>query len=121
MEARAIARYMRISPRKTRQVIDLIRGKSVLEAENILKLTPKKGARIIQKVLKSAKANVTQIEPNVREEKLYVKKAYVDEGPVFKRIRPRSRGRASWIRKKTSHIAVVVGTTDVWFFNNYLT
>lgn len=112
MEARAIAKYMKISPRKTRQVIDLIRGKSFLEAENILKLTPKKGARIIQKVLKSAKANVTQIEPNIREEKLYVKKAYVDGGPVLKRIMPRARGRAGRIRKRTSHITVVVGTTD---------
>lgn len=112
MDGRAIAKYMRISPRKTRQVIDLIRGKSFLEAENILKLTPKKGARIIQKVLRSAKTNIMQIEPHIREEELCVKRAYVDGGPILKRLRPRARGRASRVRKRTSHITVVVGTRD---------
>ncbi|NPB09267.1 MAG: 50S ribosomal protein L22 [Thermodesulfobacteria bacterium] len=107
MEARAVARYVRISPYKARLVVDLIRGKPVSEALNILNFTPKKGARLVKKVLESAIANAEhnyQLDPD----RLYVKKAYVDEGPRLKRIWPRAFGRASRILKRTSHITIVV-------------
>ncbi|OAG27237.1 50S ribosomal protein L22 [Thermodesulfatator autotrophicus] len=107
MEARAQAKYVRISPYKARLVVDLIRGKSVDEALKILQFTPKKGARLVRKVLESAVANAEhnyQMDPD----KLYVKRAYVDEGPRLKRFWPRAFGRASRILKRTSHITVVV-------------
>ncbi len=107
MEARAVARYVRISPYKARLVVDLIRGKPVDEALNILQFTPKKGARLVRKVLESAIANAEhnyQMDPD----RLYVKRAYVDEGPRFKRLWPRAFGRASRILKRTSHITIVV-------------
>ncbi len=107
MEARAVARYVRISPYKARLVVDLIRGKPVDEALNILRFTPKKAARLVQKVLESAIANAEhnyQLDPD----RLYVKRAYVDEGPRLKRIWPRAFGRASRILKRTSHITIVV-------------
>ncbi len=107
MEARAVARYVRISPYKARLVVDLIRGKPVSEALNILNFTPKKAARLVKKVLESAIANAEhnyQMDPD----RLYVKKAYVDEGPRLKRIWPRAFGRASRILKRTSHITIVV-------------
>lgn len=108
METRAIAKYVRISPRKARQAVDLIRGKHVEEAINILTLTPKKSARVVKKVLKSAVANATQRSLGIDEEDLYIKRAFVDGGPSLKRIRPRSMGRAARILKRTSHITVVV-------------
>ena len=107
MEARAVARFVRISPYKARLVVDLIRGKPVAEALNILHFTPKKAARLVKKVLESAIANAEhnyQLDPD----RLYVKKAYVDEGPRLKRIWPRAFGRASRILKRTSHITIVV-------------
>ena len=107
MEARAVAKYIRISPYKARLVVDLIRGKPVSEALNILTFTPKKPARLVKKVLESAIANAEhnyQMDPD----RLYVKKAYVDEGPRLKRIWPRAFGRASRILKRTSHITIVV-------------
>ncbi len=107
MEARATARYVRISPYKARPVIDLIRGKDVQEALQILEFTPKKAARIIKKVLESAIANAEH-NYNMDPDRLYVKRAYVDEGPRLKRIWPRAWGRASRILKRTSHITVVV-------------
>ncbi|MBX6422035.1 50S ribosomal protein L22 [Thermosulfurimonas sp. F29] len=107
MEARATARYVRISPYKARPVIDLIRGKSVQEALQILEFTPKKAARLIKKVLESAIANAEH-NYNMDPDRLYVKRAYVDEGPRWKRIWPRAWGRASRILKRTSHITVVV-------------
>ncbi|QJA05735.1 50S ribosomal protein L22 [Thermosulfurimonas marina] len=107
MEARATARYVRISPYKARPVIDLIRGKPVQEALQILEFTPKKAARIIKKVLESAIANAEH-NYNMDPDRLYVKRAYVDEGPRWKRIWPRAWGRASRILKRTSHITVVV-------------
>ncbi|AZR74723.1 50S ribosomal protein L22 [Anoxybacter fermentans] len=111
MEARAVARYVRISPRKARQVIDLIRGKDVGEALGILKNTPKKAARIIEKVLNSAVANAENNHDMVVED-LYVSKAYVDEGPTLKRYRPRAMGMATLIRKRTSHITIVVSERE---------
>ncbi|GAB6934799.1 50S ribosomal protein L22 [Calditerricola yamamurae] len=107
MEARAIARYVRIAPRKARLVVDLIRGKDVGEAFAILRHTPKKAAPIVEKLLKSAIANAEH-NHNMDPKKLYISKIYVDEGPTMYRIRPRAQGRAYRIRKRTSHITVVV-------------
>ncbi|WP_124726406.1 50S ribosomal protein L22 [Staphylospora marina] len=108
MEAKATARYVRISPRKARLVIDLIRGKSVAEAFSILRFTPKAASPVIEKVLKSAVANAEH-NHNLNASGLVVKKAYVDEGPTLKRYQPRARGQAYEILKRTSHITVVVG------------
>jgi large subunit ribosomal protein L22 len=107
MSAKAVARYVRIAPRKARLVIDLIRGKSVEEALAILKFTPRAASPIIEKVLSSAIANAEH-NHNMDSSRLYVKKAYVDEGPTLKRYMPRAMGRASRINKRTSHITVVV-------------
>ncbi|HAN95865.1 MAG: 50S ribosomal protein L22 [Limnochordia bacterium] len=107
MEARAVARHVRISPRKARQVIDLIRGKDVEEALTILKFTPKGASPIVEKVLRSAMANAeNNFEMDV--DALYVAECYVDQGPTLKRIRPRARGMADRIRKRTSHITVIL-------------
>ncbi|NDV21629.1 50S ribosomal protein L22 [Desulfovibrio sp. JC022] len=107
MEARAIAKYMRISARKVRLVAENIKGKPVEEALNILKFTPKKGADMLSKVLYSAVANAEQI-PGVDVDSLYVDVVKADEGPTWKRIQPRAMGRAYRICKRTSHITVVV-------------
>lgn len=108
MEAKAITKYVRISPRKARQVIDLIRGKKVNEALAILKYTPKRASEAITKVVKSAAANA---ENNLQLDKdeLFVTGCYVDQGPTFKRYQPRAMGRADILRKRTSHITVMVG------------
>lgn len=107
MEAKAVAKYIRIAPRKVRVVMNLIRGKSVAEAFAILKFTPKAGADVIEKVLRSAVANAeNNFDMNVDE--LYVSSAYVDQGPTLKRIHPRSRGQAFSIFKRTSHVTVIV-------------
>ncbi|WP_182187673.1 50S ribosomal protein L22 [Pectinatus frisingensis] len=107
MEAKAVAKYIRIAPRKARVVIDLIRGKNVAEAFAILKFTPKAGADVVNKVLKSAVANAeNNFDMNV--DALYIAEAYVDQGPTLKRIHPRSRGQAFKILKRTSHVTVVV-------------
>ena len=107
MEARAIARHIRISPRKARQVIDLIRGKDVEEALAILQLTPKGGSPIVEKVVRSAVANAEN-NYDMDVDSLYVAECYVDQGPTMKRIKPRARGMANRIRKRTSHITVVL-------------
>lgn len=107
MEAKAVAKYVRIAPRKVRVVMDIIRGKTIAEAFAILKFTPKAGADVIEKVLKSAVANAeNNFDMNV--DKLFVSAAYVDQGPTLKRIHPRSRGQAFRILKRTSHVTVVV-------------
>jgi large subunit ribosomal protein L22 len=103
-----MAKYVRISPRKARAVIDLIRGKALGEAEAILKFTPHKGTEFIGKVLRSAAANAEH-NFELERELLFVKKAYVDGGPTLKRMMPRARGRADVIKKRTSHITIVVG------------
>ncbi|KRL04064.1 50S ribosomal protein L22 [Liquorilactobacillus oeni] len=105
--ARAIATTVRIPARKARLVIDLIRGKSVAEALGILKFTPRAGSPIIEKVLKSAIANAEN-NFDLDVEDLVVSEAYVNEGPTLKRFRPRAKGSASPINKRTSHITVVV-------------
>jgi len=107
MEARAIAKTVRITPRKARLVIDLIRGKRVGEAYAILKNTDKKAADVIEKVLKSAIANADH-NLNLDVDELFVKEAFVNEGTTLKRFRARARGSASRIHKRTSHITVVV-------------
>lgn len=107
METKAIARHIRIAPRKIRIVIDLIRGKNVDEAFAILKFTPKVGAEVIEKVLKSAVANAEH-NNDMNADNLYIAAAYVDQGPTLKRIHPRSRGQAFKILKRSSHVTVVV-------------
>ena len=107
MEARATARYVRVSPRKARDVVDLIRGKAVGEAESIVALTPRAAAEDVGKVLHSAIANAEK-NLHIRPETLYVSEAFVNEGPTLKRIRPRAQGRAFRIRKRSSHITIVV-------------
>lgn len=107
MQAKAVAKQMRISPRKARLVIDLIRGKHVNEAFAILKNTPKAASPMIEKVLKSAIANAEHNYESNQEE-LSVAQAYIDEGATLKRFRPRAMGRAGRINKRTSHITVVV-------------
>lgn len=107
MEAKAIARHIRIAPRKIRIVMDLVRGKNIGEAFAILKYTPKVGSDVIEKVLKSAVANAEH-NYDLNVDKLYVAAAYVDQGPTLKRIHPRSRGQAFKILKRTSHVTVVV-------------
>ncbi|MEW9670166.1 50S ribosomal protein L22 [Ammoniphilus sp. CFH 90114] len=107
MEAKAIARQVRIAPRKVRLVVDLIRGKQVGEALAILAHTPKAASPVVEKVLKSAIANAEhnlELDPN----SLVISKVFVDEGATLKRFRPRAMGRASRINKRTSHITVVV-------------
>lgn len=113
MKARAVSKYVKISPRKTRRVVNLVRGKSVEEAFNILQFTPKKAARLIERTLRSAVANATNKEDaDVREDELVVKEAFVDGGISFKRIRPQPRGAAGVIRKRYSHITLVVGNDE---------
>lgn len=112
MEARAIARHMRVSPFKARQVADLIRGKDVDEAVGILRYTNKKSAPMISKVLKSAIANAEH-NYDMDTDALYVSEIYIDEGPIIKRMRPRAYGRADVRRHRTSHITVVVREREV--------
>jgi len=103
----ATAKYVRIAPRKARQVVELIRGKSVKDARAILILTPRAAAPVVGKVLASAVANAENNDDLVADE-LFVAQAYVDEGPTLKRFKPRAMGRASKIRKRTSHITISV-------------
>jgi large subunit ribosomal protein L22 len=108
MESKAVAKFIRISPRKVRQVVDLIRGKKVDDALAILKFTPNLSTEPVSKVLKSAVANAEH-NLEMSPDDLYVTKIFVDQGPTMKRIKPRAQGRADRIRKRTSHITVVVG------------
>ena len=108
MEAKAIAKTVRIAPRKARLVADLVRGKSVGEAIVILANTNKAASPLIDKVVKSAAANAINNQM-MDEETLYIKEIMINEGPTLKRFRPRAKGSASPILKRTSHINVVVG------------
>ncbi len=107
MEAKASTRFVRISPQKARLVVDLIRGRGAAEALALLEFTPKKAARIIEQTLRSAVANA---ENNLSADvdRLYVKKASVDGGPILKRSLPRAHGRATPLLKRSSHVTVVV-------------
>ena len=106
-EARAKVSYARISSRKVKTVIDLIRNKNAGEALAILKLTPKAASELVEKLLKSAIANAEN-NHGMDAEKLYVAEIYANQGPTLKRVRPRAQGRAFRIRKRTSHITVVL-------------
>lgn len=107
MEVKAVAKTVRISPRKARLILDEIRGMDVDQAAAILKYTPNAASEVIAKVLKSAVANATN-NHQLDEEKLYISACYADEGMTMKRFRPRAKGSAAPIMKRTSHITVVV-------------
>ena len=110
-EARAKVSYARISSRKVKAVIDLIRNKNVGEAMAALKLTPKAAAEIVEKLLKSAIANAEN-NHEMDVEKLYVAEVFANQGPTLKRVQPRAQGRAFRIRKRTSHITIVLKERD---------
>lgn len=107
MEARAVAKYIRISPQKVRLIMDQVRGKKVEEAMNLLSFTPQKGAFVLKKLINSAVANAEQ-NLNMDVDNLYIKRAFADEGPTLRRFRPRAMGRATRIRKRTSHLTVIL-------------
>lgn len=107
MEVKAKARFIRISPRKARKVVDVVRGKDVANAISILKFLNQRGARVVEKLIKSVKSNAENNNALITD-KLYIKKIYVDAGPSMKRFLPRAHGRATTILKRTSHITVVV-------------
>ncbi|HYA39952.1 MAG TPA: 50S ribosomal protein L22 [Syntrophobacteraceae bacterium] len=107
MEVRAVGKYLRVSPQKTRLVADMVRGKKVDEALTLLRFTPKKSGRLITKVLRSAMANAENTKAGDLE-RLYIKIIKIDQGPRLKRFRPRAMGRATRIIKPSSHITVVL-------------
>ena len=107
MEAKAHLTMLRVTPQKTRLVANLIRGKNVGEAESILRFTPRRAAVPMLKLLRSAKANAVN-NHDMFEDSLVVSKIMVNEGPVLKRYLPRARGRADMLRKRTSHITIVL-------------
>ena len=108
MEIRAKARFVRISPQKIRLIMGQVRGKKVEEALNLLSFAPQRGARILKKLLDSAVANAQQ-NADTDVDALYIATVYADEGPTLKRWRPRAQGRASRIRKRTSHLTIILG------------
>ena len=107
MEARAVAKYVRISPRKMKPITDLVRGKGASDALAILKFTPNKGAKILEKVISSAVANAENNHDMNRDD-LIVSEVFANQGPTMKRWRAGSQGRASMILKRSSHIGVVL-------------
>ncbi|MGE5646975.1 MAG: 50S ribosomal protein L22 [Acidobacteriota bacterium] len=109
MEARAEARYIRVSAQKARLVVDLIRGRNAGEAINILRATNKRMAPVVEKVLRSAIANAENRSADVDVDQLVVKEAYVNEGPRQKRLRPAPMGRAYRYQRRMAHIAITVG------------
>jgi large subunit ribosomal protein L22 len=109
--ARASARYARVTPMKARRVVDLIRGLPAAEAQAVLRFAPQGATEQVGKVLDSAIANAEN-NHNLDSRALFVTEAFVDEGPTLKRFRPRAQGRAYRIRKRTSHITVVVAARE---------
>ncbi|WP_462419760.1 50S ribosomal protein L22 [Salinicoccus sp. Marseille-QA3877] len=107
MQAKAVAKTVRIAPRKVRLVLDLIRGKEVGEAMSILQLTNKRSSPVVEKLIKSAVANAEH-NYDMDVDHLIVSEAYADEGPTLKRFRPRAQGRATKINKRTSHVTIIV-------------
>lgn len=107
MEVEATLRYARITPRKARRVIDLIRGKKAGDAMIALRFMPYRGANLIEKILKSAMSNAEQ-KKVMNSDDMVITGAYVDQGPVMKRMEPRAMGRANVIRKRTAHIKLVI-------------
>ena len=116
MEAKAQARYVRVTPQKARRVVDLIRGRQAEEAVSVLEFAPQAASEPVRKVVQSAIANARvkaeKASEPFDERLLVVHEAYVDVGPTLKRFRPRAQGRAARILKRTSHITVVVGSAD---------
>jgi len=108
MEAKASLRFIRVTPRKARLVVDVIRGKRAGEALSMLKFMPQHASRVIEKLLRSAIANAEQ--KNIADvDRLKITSAFVDQGPTMKRVMPRAMGRANVIRKRSSHITLVLG------------
>ena len=116
MEAKAIARHVRVTPRKARRMVDLIRGKRASEAITILKFAPQDASLPVRKVIESAIANARvkaeKAGEPFREQDLVIKETYVDEGVTLKRFRARAQGRAARINKRTSHITVIVSLKE---------
>lgn len=110
MEARAQARYVRVSPLKARMVLNMIRGKEVIRAREILAFSDRNVSEVIEKCLNSAVANAER--EGGKAENLIVRTTFADEGPTMKRIRPRAKGMANRILKRSSHITVIVGTRE---------
>lgn len=107
MAAKAIAKYIRIAPRKVRLVVDVIRGRDVRDAEDLLRFIPKGASEPVTKVLRSAKANAVN-NHDMLEDRLYIAQAFVDAGPTLKRILPRARGRGDILKKRSSHITIIL-------------
>jgi large subunit ribosomal protein L22 len=112
MEAKAIAKYVRMSPIKLKPVTDMVRGKDLNEALTILKFTPGKGAELVEKVVKSAAANAEN-NMDLDPDNLYVAEVYAHQGPTMKRFRAGAQGRASMILKRSSHIGVTLREKEV--------
>ncbi len=116
MEAQAIKKHIRSSPRKMRLVIDLIRGKKVQDALNILKLSPHVASEVAEQTLKSAISNLTNKaidnDENIHDDKIFVKTVTVDQGVTMKRMLPAPQGRAYRIRKRSNHLTIVVATKE---------
>ncbi|MEA3361041.1 MAG: 50S ribosomal protein L22 [Thermodesulfobacteriota bacterium] len=107
MEAKAIAKYIRISPRKVRLLMRELKGKKAEDALNSLTFAPQKGAPILRKLIKSAVSNASN-KSNIDVDNLFIKQIYANEGPTLKRFRPRAMGRATRIRSRTSHLTVIL-------------
>lgn len=112
MEARAVAKNVRISPKKARPVANLVRDKSVTEAYDVLRNTHKRATEQIRKAIKSAASNLENEDPAAQVDSMDIKELRIDEGPTLERFKPRAMGRASPINKRSSHITVVVETPD---------
>ena len=112
MEIRAAAKYIRISPQKVRLIIDVIKGKQVEAALDLLKFMPQKAATIIEKVIRSAIANADQY-PDIDVDSLVVRNIIADKGPTLKRFRARARGRGTRILKRTTHITVILAEENI--------
>src|SRR5450756_2441957 len=112
MEAKAKARFVRVTPQKARRVVDLVRGKQAAEAVAVLKFAPQAAGATVLKVVESAIANAREAAKRagerLDESDLFVSEVFVDEGPTLKRFRPRAQGRASRINKRTCHITVIL-------------
>jgi len=107
LEAKAVEKYIRISPRKIKYVVDMVKSKPIEDVIGILSLTPKAAAAVVKKAIESAVANATE-NHKMKEGDLFISKIIVNEGPVLKRFKPRARGRATRIRKRTAHLAVYI-------------
>ncbi|RKY00111.1 MAG: 50S ribosomal protein L22 [Spirochaetes bacterium] len=113
MQARALAKYLRVSWRKVRKYTDLVKNMSYKEAHTMLKLSPSRGANMLARVMESAVANLIAKNKNIDEDTVKIESVIVNEGPVLKRWKPRARGRADRIRKRTCHIEVVVSGEEI--------